>query len=373
MKRLASVALVTGAVVAATSAGAPTALRSVPSVEIDALSWSPDGRWLAYAARDWDDHSRTGLYIVRADRAGGRQPLVRGFLPDAVEWSPRGAQVAGTNGYTTWIATPRRGKIQFEGQFGDWSPDGTKILLVRYAPGVEGSTIWVADVNTGATQYLVDGQAPQWSPDGRRIAVSVVVRVSLSFCFESHLFSVAANGAESRRLTNDPPPYGSQIADAWFPDSSRVLYSESEGDCDNNVKAMVVRSDGSRRTEVLGRGGPTLLPNGRVALSRFGFLGPTIEIVTLRGKRTAYFRNAFGFFDSSPDGRRFAYSDGPGIVVGWTGKSTDRHSLGTGDHASWSKQNWIAFSAEGSCGSRRVERVFVVRPNGKHRHALSRC
>jgi Tol biopolymer transport system component len=122
---------------------------------------------------------------------------------------------------------------------------------------------------------------------------------------------------------------------------------------------------------VLGEGWPSLLPHGRIALQSFESYGPSIEIVTASGRQTAHFSNAFEF-GSSPDGRRIAYSDSSHVVVGWTGKSTDRHSLGRGTHPSWSKQNWIAFLAEGSCG-RTVERVFVVRPNGKHRHVLTRC
>ena len=37
-----------------------------------------------------------------------------------------------------------------------------------------------------------------------------------------------------------------------------------------------------------------------------------------------------------------------------------------GDHPAWSKLGWIAYSNRGSCKA-GGERVFVVRPNGKHR------
>jgi dipeptidyl aminopeptidase/acylaminoacyl peptidase len=368
--RLGRLVLVIALLVAATSSAAPTAVQSVPEVRISALRWSPDGRWLAFGAEDYSTPANNGLYLIRVSGSGGRRAALTipySFDVD-LNWSPRGTQLAASDRRTTWLVTPRRGVVQFDGGFGDWSPDGKKILLVRRIQGVP-TSIWVGDAKTGATNYLVDGIRPNWSPDGRRIAYSVYVRSNFTWCTETHLYSISPSGGAPLRLTNDPAPYVAQTATGWFPDSSRVIYAEASGgvECSPGTKAMTAPASGRRNTAVLGEGWPTWLPHSRrLALAQLG----SVEILTLKGRRTAYFWA--DEFDESPGGRRIVFTRGPEVVVGNTSGAGARHTLATGQHPSWSSQNWIAFSAEGSCG-RRVERIFVVRPNGKHRRALSHC
>jgi Tol biopolymer transport system component len=126
------------------------------------------------------------------------------------------------------------------------------------------------------------------------------------------------------------------------------------------------------KTHLIGVGWARWLPRGRhLAVQPQDGLG-SLRIATPSGRTVGKF-SAVSEYSSSPDGRRIVYSELGRVirVAGIDGKN--RHRLAGGDHPSWSSRNWIAFSAMGYCGRQRVERIFVVRPNGKRRHVLSRC
>ena len=53
-----------------------------------------------------------------------------------------------------------------------WSPDGRQIAFVAPGEGEMGEeTVFVADVESGATRELATGSSPTWSPDGLSIAM----------------------------------------------------------------------------------------------------------------------------------------------------------------------------------------------------------
>jgi Tol biopolymer transport system component len=105
--------------------------------EIDAMSWSPDGRRIVFSAYKHDAHG--DLYV---------------------------ADVA-TRRVTPLLATPAGERRPV------WSPDGRWVAYQRSPPGRPGETsIWVVDVRTHRTHRVTWGRAdagPAWSPDGREI------------------------------------------------------------------------------------------------------------------------------------------------------------------------------------------------------------
>lgn len=78
-----------------------------------------------------------------------------------------------------WLLDPATGRAQplTEG-LGDvighsWSPDGDQIVFTRSTTaGSPSGDFWLVEVQTGATELLVDGEFawPEWSPDGKTIA-----------------------------------------------------------------------------------------------------------------------------------------------------------------------------------------------------------
>jgi Tol biopolymer transport system component len=102
--------------------------------EIDALSWSPDGRQIVLSAYRQNPHG--GLYVVELATRRLRPLLVHG----AGARSPA------------------------------WSPNGSSIAFVR--GGAASSSIWLLDLRSGVTRRLTHGGvdvAPAWAPNGEAL------------------------------------------------------------------------------------------------------------------------------------------------------------------------------------------------------------
>jgi hypothetical protein len=157
---------------------------------VGAAKFSPDGRSLVFA-------TRTGLRIVSID---GRcvdcqfgRAAAPGFTPDGTAvtfvnggallqdgidslhqatvlkggistaaWSSTGALAVVRHG-GVWIGSPNRMRSIGKGHAPSWSPDATKLALVRHG--------WVMIVGrTGQARRLVRGSAPAFAPNGKAVA-----------------------------------------------------------------------------------------------------------------------------------------------------------------------------------------------------------
>lgn len=150
---------------------------------VEAMDVSPDGRWLAF------DADRNGQQdIFRISTSGGQQErVVAGSVDDFhPEWSPDGRSIAldrMQNGVRKGAVVNAGGGIPrlirpaepaLEENSLEWSPDGTRLLFVRYVeerPQLfetvrEGDTLW------SAPRQLTThgGTGATYSPDGLRIA-----------------------------------------------------------------------------------------------------------------------------------------------------------------------------------------------------------
>jgi TolB protein len=108
------------------------------------LSWSPDGRQIAFARRPWVSPTPlSDIWVIAAD----------GSAPRRLTGEVRGEQ--------NWYPS--------------WSPDGRQIAFYRWKGGK--SEIWVMNADgTGAralTNLGEDARYPSWSPDGTRIVFAV--------------------------------------------------------------------------------------------------------------------------------------------------------------------------------------------------------
>ena len=115
--------------------------RRLVSGVVSAPSWSPDGRWLAYARINQDD---VILAAIRADGTDERQ------LANI-------AQV-GWTGSIIWVRTVA------------WSPDGAHIL---YSCDQNLCTVTLDGRPAGRTPSHAWGTMGAWSPDGSRFAVAI--------------------------------------------------------------------------------------------------------------------------------------------------------------------------------------------------------
>ena len=107
-----------------------TPSRSRTRRNVSAVSWSPDGDWLAYV-QNWSDETLEGqISLVRPD-GDDAQTLVEG---DAPEWAPDGKQLAYVHDGDIWtIGSDGKDakRIIRNGHVPAWSRDGKQIAFMR--------------------------------------------------------------------------------------------------------------------------------------------------------------------------------------------------------------------------------------------------
>ena len=184
--------------------------------------WSPDGTRLAISKGNV-------IYTVQPTGADPQAIATGGYRP---RWSPSGSELAFQSFDTT--GTGRIAIVSRDGtrlrlltpsgieswREPDWSPDGTRLLHVRYFPYWPDSSsrddIFVVD-STGhseqrLTQDLSVNATPTWSPDGQWIAWSK----------GGTIWIMKPDGTEAHALIYGDEP-------AWSPDSRRIAFSQVTG------------------------------------------------------------------------------------------------------------------------------------------------
>jgi WD40-like Beta Propeller Repeat len=194
-------------------------LSSSPLFFTDSVSWSPDGRKVAY------DDGSTAIYTINADGTAETMIDFSGYDEYGPAWSPDGTKIVfqsnrGNCGPSVcdlelWTMNPDgSGQTQitdnttFDGAPA-WSPDGTRIAFES-----DGG-IWLMNADGTNRSFLVAGQRPNWSPDGSKIAFSRIGALS------KEIFVVNAAGTNEAQLTNDTV---SDTDPAWSPDGSKIAW-----------------------------------------------------------------------------------------------------------------------------------------------------
>ena len=138
----------------------------------DGLSWSPDGRTIAFSS--WKEWGNQELYLL--DVAAGRARRLTNH--PSFDYGPA------------------------------FSPDGRRILFLSFRTGVP--TIHVGDVDGWNPVALpAIGGAPAWSPTGEQFLFSHFDEVRL----HSDIYVAGANGRRQRNLTDR---FGSDTHPDWF-------------------------------------------------------------------------------------------------------------------------------------------------------------
>lgn len=325
-------------------------------------SWSPDGSWFAAAMVGTEDQ------VLSLFNASGS---CRVKLPDNgrrvswPSWSPVQTQPPVTPADATCLPKPPPG-APITAQAGRIAFMSTRAAYLGDSPG-----IYVANADGSGRVRVGDtvGDAAAWSPDGTRLAlVRAVTRGSYV------IFVVDADGSGAIQLTSST---GDSGAPAWSPDGERIAFVDSGG-------IDVIDADGENRfTLVTGLGvhcGPVWSPGGtRIA---FCSADDNIQVAEVPNGHTLQLTH------HAPSARRpaLAYSpDGTRLLFTWSSSWTtslqhtdiyvvnaDGSGLenlsdtpGVDQDPAWSPDGqWIAFSSDRNDSDTYLSDIYLMKPDG---------
>ncbi|MEV7520463.1 protein kinase [Streptomyces sp. NPDC091371] len=210
----------------------------------------------------------TGPLLIRQDLASGRPGTclstiarqdagtdkpVRLVAADACDslpqWSPDHRSFAFTRttpeGHAVWTANAdgsnTRRVASIAGGRVSWSPDGTRLAVLRKKDGVQ--QLFVVTVADGSAVQLTSGagqvEDPAWSPDGKRIAVCLQTEPEN---WQIHLVDPAAPGRAPQQVTRLPHP---ALDPVWSPDGAAFAYTAGTYGSGTQGDIRLVDADGT--------------------------------------------------------------------------------------------------------------------------------
>ncbi len=172
-------------------------------------AWSPDGQWIAY---DSNSESPNGMYFIWIMRSDGSEKRRITYEPLEGE-----------------IRTP------------NWSPNGSKIVHIRYLRETFSSEIFIMDSNGTNPHRLTFNNAmdyyPRFSPDGTKIAFT-----SQSERGGPQIWVMNSDGTNPVQLTTTQG-----FNCDWSPDGEWLVYTDSRAD---NGRLWIMRKDGSEKRQL---------------------------------------------------------------------------------------------------------------------------
>jgi TolB protein len=277
-------------------------------VAADATKSAAPPVFLTYATVPGPGTSAGGLCLARTD-GSRRVRLTRGREDRAASWSPGGRYVAFARPVgrevRIVIADTRGRTVRSFGSAAlntepAWSPDGSRIA---YVAGAQKSRIVVASRQGRTLATLPTGAAsatrPAWSPDGRRIAYTERLDVDADQqASPRRIFAINADGTgRSLLASNAGEP-------TWSPDGSRIAYVAYESRFAETGHVAVAKADGSgaRRLSAASEAEsrPAWSPRGAViAFARGSGAGNVIVVAKSDGssERVAVRSRSYGALD----------------------------------------------------------------------------
>ena len=115
------------------------------------------------------------------------------------------------------------GDLVNDGLYPEWSPDGSRIVFVRWASYYEYVSLGIFVVNLAdgnVVKLTTEGHIPKWSPDGARIAFASVRDGT------EELYVMNADGSYPTRLTKNEG-FEAWRGFAWSPDGAEIAFARA--------------------------------------------------------------------------------------------------------------------------------------------------
>jgi dipeptidyl aminopeptidase/acylaminoacyl peptidase len=187
-------------------------------------AWSSDGELLVFAR---GGVSESDLYLITPNGDGLERVTDLDGYEQAPTWSPDGNRIAFIWGQQPVSGWGHPGELWVVDRDGSnlrrlrreattnpvWSPDGRQIVFDSIT--AEGHVL-LLDLDSGEVVDLGEGFFPRWSPDGTRIVFAMFEERE-----SSDIFTMAADGSDRIRLTNDA---SFDTAPQWSPDGTTIIY-----------------------------------------------------------------------------------------------------------------------------------------------------
>jgi Tol biopolymer transport system component len=187
-----------------------------------------------------------------------------------------------------------------------WSPDGVKIAFVNSIPPKNG--LYVMNANgSDQTRIITPGfvfGSPAWSPDGSKLAVEA----------EGRIFLINVDGSNPTAIT--PTSSDPDFDPVWSPDGSKLLFSKWDCpyECWGPLGIWVVNADGSNHKMLTGEGasGQAWSPDGsKILFSKWS--GRSIDLFAMNpdGSNVQNITNTDGKHEWDPSWQALLASTNP--------------------------------------------------------------
>lgn len=251
--------------------------------------YSPDGKYIAYTEVNGDEYPVLKLMDVskREDR------VILKVNIQSLSWSPDGGQIAYAKLgieenfnqyfdiyiYDLNSESERRLTCGLRATYPDFSPDGKKIVFVSFQNGQ--GNLSVFDLISGKVSSLTNSNdgtrysCVRWSPDGKILAVVIAPKD-----MPTDIYLLNLNGEIIENITSDK---SAELYPAWSHDGKTLFFSSARGGIGNIYAYRLEEDKIYKVTNVIGSAGPcTVSPDDKeLVFSNMSSKGYDLHILNL--------------------------------------------------------------------------------------------